>query len=139
MFYYQLEKLCRQHNITPTAVTLELGLSKGTMSNWKKGATPNGEVVVRFAERFGVSTDYLLKGGAPLTGPEFDDPALKELVTGYLELDELERKVLLGKAAELLYYRRRTGSGETGRCESGQGVAGATMDEGVELSKGKLS
>lgn len=62
MFYNQLEKLCLQHGITPSSVTQLLGMSKGTMSNWKKGGTPNGDAVVRFSEHFNVSTDYLLKG-----------------------------------------------------------------------------
>ena len=61
-FYDQLEKLCRAEGVTPTSVVLEAGMSKGTMSNWKKGAMPNGEAVVRFSERFGVSTDFLLLG-----------------------------------------------------------------------------
>lgn len=62
MFFEQLEKLCADAGISPTAATLKLGYSKGTMSNWKKGATPNGDVVVRFAELFNCSTDYLLRG-----------------------------------------------------------------------------
>lgn len=37
-------------------------MSKGTMSNWKKGGTPNADAVVRIAEHFGVTTDYLLTG-----------------------------------------------------------------------------
>ena len=59
-FYEQLEKLCQKHNIKPSNVVEQLGMSKGTMSNWKKGGTPSGEAVVRFAKHFNVSTDYLL-------------------------------------------------------------------------------
>lgn len=61
-FYEQLEKLCQKHNIKPSNVVEQLGMSKGTMSNWKKGGTPSGEAVVRFAKHFNVSTDYLLLG-----------------------------------------------------------------------------
>lgn len=61
-FYEQLEKLCLKHNVKPSTIVEQLGMSKGTMSNWKKGGIPNGEAVVRFAKHFHVSTDYLLLG-----------------------------------------------------------------------------
>lgn len=61
-FYEQLEKLCTKNGVKPSNVVESLGMSKGTMSNWKKGGTPSGEAVVRFAKHFGVSTDYLLLG-----------------------------------------------------------------------------
>lgn len=60
MFYEQLEKICKLNNITVTAATLKLGISKGTATNWKKGASPNSDVVVQFAQLFNVTTDYFL-------------------------------------------------------------------------------
>lgn len=61
-FYEQLVKLCEKKGIKPTSLVESLGMSKGTMSNWKKGGVPNADAVVRFAEHFHVSTDYLLLG-----------------------------------------------------------------------------
>ena len=61
-FYEQLEKLCQKEGIKPSTLVESLGMSKGTMSNWKRGGTPNAEAVVRIAEHFGVTTDYLLLG-----------------------------------------------------------------------------
>lgn len=61
-FYEQLIKLCEKSGTKPTSLIESLGMSKGTMSNWKKGGTPNADAVVRFAEHFNVSTDYLLLG-----------------------------------------------------------------------------
>ena len=62
MFYDQLIALCKRDGVSPSTLTNQLGYSKGTFSNWKKGATPNGEVIVRFAKHFNVTTDYLLLG-----------------------------------------------------------------------------
>lgn len=76
------------------------------MSNWKKGATPNGEVVVRFADHFHVSTDYLLKGSESSASLLFEDPTVHEILSCYSEFSELEKKVLLGKVAELTYYKK---------------------------------
>lgn len=61
-FYSQLENLCKTKGIKPSNLVESLGMSKGTMSNWKKGGTPNADAVVRIAEHFGVTTDYLLTG-----------------------------------------------------------------------------
>lgn len=79
MFYEQLLKLCEINNISPTSLVQKLGMSKGTMSNWKKGGVPNGDAVVRFAKHFGVSTDYLLRGDEFSPDLSTDDKELLDL------------------------------------------------------------
>lgn len=61
MFYDRLVTLCRMHgtNITEVAVT-HLNVASSAPSSWKKGASPRSDVVIRAAEHFGVSADYLL-------------------------------------------------------------------------------
>lgn len=61
MFYDRLVALCRMHgtNITEVAVT-HLNVASSAPSSWKKGASPRSDVIVRAAEYFGVSADYLL-------------------------------------------------------------------------------
>lgn len=95
-FYEQLEKLCKLHNVKPSNVIEQLGMSKGTMSNWKKGGTPSGEAVVRFAEHFNVSTDYLLLGS--------DNQQLGNNDTEWLDLIH---KLPLEKQLELKGYVKR--------------------------------
>lgn len=62
MFFERLEKLSAERSTTVTAVVRDLGYSKGSMSHWKKGSCPSGDIVVRFADYFSVTTDYLLTG-----------------------------------------------------------------------------
>ncbi len=62
MFYPRFEQLCQQNNISPTAVVLKLGMSKGTITSWKKGVLPNSETIIALAKFFNTSTDYLLMG-----------------------------------------------------------------------------
>lgn len=39
----------------------DLGLAKGLVSNWKKrGTVPSGDILLKIADYFDVSTDYLL-------------------------------------------------------------------------------
>ena len=50
----------------------DLGLAKGLVSNWKKrGTVPSGDILLKIADYFGVSTDYLIKD--------------EEIISGWLE------------------------------------------------------
>lgn len=51
---------CDKIGKKPNKVASELGLSSATTTRWKSGAIPNGETLVRIAEYFHVSVDYLL-------------------------------------------------------------------------------
>ena len=62
MFYEQFLNLCEKNGIKPTALLVQLGMSKGSLSNWKSGKLPSGDALVRFSEHFGVSLDYLIYG-----------------------------------------------------------------------------
>lgn len=62
MFFDNLESLCRKKNTTISAVAQSLGLSKGSITSWRNGVTPNGETLLKFANFFDVSTDFLLTG-----------------------------------------------------------------------------
>ncbi|MBQ2954543.1 MAG: helix-turn-helix transcriptional regulator [Clostridia bacterium] len=61
MFYERLNLLCKLHGTTVTEVaTTKLGVASSAATNWKHGASPRCDIVVRAAEHFGVSADYLL-------------------------------------------------------------------------------
>ena len=60
MFYNRLKQLCKSKNTSITAVlkALHISTSKGTA--WKNGSAPSSEIVIKLAEYFDVSTDFLL-------------------------------------------------------------------------------
>ena len=61
MFWERYYNLCKNNNTTPNAVCAILKLSTATAPKWKKtGAIPNGETLIKIADYFNVSTDYLL-------------------------------------------------------------------------------
>lgn len=61
MFHERLEALCKAIGITITDFSVnKLGVSNSTATNWKKGAVPRSDIVIKAANYFGVSTDYLL-------------------------------------------------------------------------------
>ena len=60
MFWETFFALCKEKKTTPTAVCVELGLSNATATQWKKGKVPHHTTLMRIADYFGVTVDYLL-------------------------------------------------------------------------------
>lgn len=92
MFYERLNQLCHMHgtNMTDLAVN-HLQLASSAPSSWKKGASPRAEVVVKAAQHFGVSADYLL-GLTDLPLPPATAPAEPQLAQALVLLQEASPK-----------------------------------------------
>lgn len=66
MFFKVFEELCAQKGVTPTRVSTEIGISKGSVSYWKKrykegvDAKPDLNTAQKIADYFGISVDVLL-------------------------------------------------------------------------------
>lgn len=60
MFYDNYVRLCNSIGKAPSAVAVELGLKKATVTRWKKGGNPTDANAQKIAEYFNVSVDYLL-------------------------------------------------------------------------------
>lgn len=80
MFYDIFKKLCEDNGITPTKASREIGISKGSVSYWKKrymsgkDAKPDSYTADKIADYFGVSIDYLL--GRTSDPIDYDNPDL---------------------------------------------------------------
>lgn len=61
MFWERFYNLCLQKNTKPNPVAKEIGISSGIVTKWKNEDTlPNGETLLKIADYFDVSVDYLL-------------------------------------------------------------------------------
>lgn len=60
MFWEKFQYLSDLKGMKPHAILKELEISSGSANNWKKGTIPNGEILKKIAEYFGVSIDSLL-------------------------------------------------------------------------------
>lgn len=60
MFYERLEAICSRNGITVSSLVKALGLSTSKVTAWKSGSVPKGETLVKIADYFNVSVDYLL-------------------------------------------------------------------------------
>ncbi len=62
MFGDMIKKLRQSHNLNQVQLANSLNVSKQTISNWENNnILPSIEMLVRIAEYFSVSTDYLLE------------------------------------------------------------------------------
>ena len=101
MFFNTFLALCEKKNISPTRVALDIGLSKAAVTRWKQTeSTPNSDVLVKLADYFGCSTDYLL--GRSFSPSELSQEAL-ELASRWDKLDN-DGKALV--RAELVHAER---------------------------------
>ena len=61
MFYDVFEKLCTEKGVKPGRAADEIGISRATVTNWKKnGYSPRRDILKKIAQYFGVSVDLLL-------------------------------------------------------------------------------
>lgn len=60
MFYERLQSLCIANGTDVSNALRSIGLSTSKGTAWKGGAIPKGDVLLKLANRFNVSTDYLL-------------------------------------------------------------------------------
>lgn len=110
MFWKNFVQLCNKNNTTPTAVVLEMGISRGSVTGWKKGSVPNDGTLLRLAEYFNVTVEELISEQKE-TPPEEIPAGLDELdikiINRLLELSD-EQKIQALTYMEFL--QRRTDS-----------------------------
>lgn len=59
MFYDNYIRLCNSVNKTPSAVAIEMGISKTSVNRWKNGSYPTDATMQRIANYFDVTIDEL--------------------------------------------------------------------------------
>lgn len=106
MFYDNFIKACTLKGKSPSAVALDVGITKSTVSGWKKGSTPTDTTIQKLADYFGISkTDLTGETFLKVTGPVTPIPAsseLQRLSNALEELNEEGREKLLDYAADLV-------------------------------------
>jgi len=60
MFWERLYGLCEKQGCKPNTVAKAIGLSNATATGWKQGSIPSGEALIKLADYFDCSIDYLL-------------------------------------------------------------------------------
>ena len=66
--YERIKVLCAKNDITVAALEKELGFSNSTIRKWGNDTSPSIDKIMKIAQRFDVSVDYLL-GITPIEKP----------------------------------------------------------------------
>lgn len=61
MFWDRYEYLCKKKGKSPNALAKEMGAGTSACTYWKNGTVPKGETLMKIAEIFDCSVDYLLE------------------------------------------------------------------------------
>ena len=78
MFYDNYVRLCNSVNKSPSAVAIEIGISKPTVTRWKSGSVPTHATVVKVADYFGVPVEDLEESQKEKATIDVVDDDLKE-------------------------------------------------------------
>lgn len=104
MFWENFQKLCESAGLKPTPLGNQLGIPSATIVKWKKGTIPNGTTLLKLAEYFNVSVDYLLgnekatQTEQPLTSKQKEVLQLAKQLTDEDVRKLIDYAVLLKKA-----------------------------------------
>lgn len=108
MFYDNLKQACDTKNVKITPIVAECGGAKGSISNWKKGAYPNSDIVAKLAVRLNVSTDFLIFGKEKSSPAEQLTADEQRLLTYYKKLNDIDKGVVIGRAEQLAALSEKT-------------------------------
>ena len=89
IFWDRFYSLCLEKNTKPNPVAKELDISSGVLTKWKSGTSfPNGEFLIKIANYFGCSIDYLF-GISGIKNPHKNEIPEKDmiLIRKYHQLD----------------------------------------------------
>ena len=77
MFFDVYKALCENKGVSVYKAAQDFGFHRSVIAKWKDGSIPNGETLIKMADYFDISIDYLLgKEKAPSNGERISDDDL---------------------------------------------------------------
>ena len=85
--------LLKERGVTATELSRATGINASTLTQWKKGLQkPSTEAVIKIADYFGVTTDYLLTGRETREEEAMDNNGIEYATKK--DIDELKAMIL---------------------------------------------
>lgn len=98
MFWERFYELCCRNNIKPNPLGKILGISSGVITKWKYGSLPTADALLKIADYFNVSVDYLVYGKTSDSSLRTDE---EELLQNYNSVDTVAKARIRERAATL--------------------------------------
>ena len=115
MFWNRFYHLCEMNDTKPNPVAKEIGISSGVITKWKnEGTMPNADTLLKLAERFDCSTDYLLGLTEEIKYNQADSRLSddeKELIGYFRSLGKIGRRHVLTFAENEVSAEAEKGAG----------------------------
>ena len=102
MFYDNLKSECDRQGLKISNVVTECGGAIGSIGGWKKGAIPNGSIVISLALRLNVTTDYLLTGKKNIEKQNTFTQNEEELLAVFRQFSAREQIKVIGQVENIL-------------------------------------
>ena len=97
--------LIEEHGITAYKLLSDIGLSSARITQWKNGAKPSAEAILKIARYFNVSTDYLISGEERrLESDNFENEQASKVLMMLEDLGKLKKEEM-GEKEKLLKDR----------------------------------
>lgn len=90
MFWERFFNLCMKHNTKPLPTVKALSIAAGNITKWKNGTIPNGETLIKIADYFDCSVDYLL-GRTDTPSSQTEPKEWNPTFDNYLKLDPFSK------------------------------------------------
>ena len=104
MFWERFSELCKSNGVSANAVCATLGLSTATATHWKNGSIPNGKELIKVADYFGVTVDYLMGNDTTITEEDIKLNAIRQEIRDNPEMQALFELTRNATAEELKQY-----------------------------------
>ncbi len=88
MFWDNFTALCAKHNTSPTQVITKLNISRGSVTHWKKGITPQSTNLHKIAGYFKVPIEYLTEESHQRTGVKTNSRRYKMMQSDVTRVNE---------------------------------------------------
>lgn len=95
MFYDNYIRLCNEIKKSPSAVAVEIGITKATVNRWKQGSCPTDATLQKIADYFGVSASALKGGENKKTPTPKSERDYLKLVEAFENADDSTREAIL--------------------------------------------
>ena len=97
MFKDNFIRLCNENKVSPSKVCTSIGLSNAAFSCWTDTTVPRKATLIRIADYFGVSVDYLLGKGTNESAPISVSSTKSEKPSENGELPEKNVVTIIGR------------------------------------------
>lgn len=114
-FLEKIYNLMQPMNIKKSQLCTELGINQNSFVNWEnRGTLPSGDIIIKLAQFFNVSTDYLLglTEEQQSLSPELSEDK-QRLLKMYDLLNDLEKAEILGELKGMTRGRAESKNAET--------------------------